>query len=149
MPEAVFINTRTPVTTAMPTKAFGSPSTCHAAIRDASSLDARLREACDAATAALNAMAAVHDGVADLKPDDPAREIAYRIVNRLQPAWRDDLRQAARIPAAGAGALRLKAHLLTTLVQFESDEADNEHPLLSLAASLAADVLHHTAHYPT
>jgi hypothetical protein len=112
-------------------------------------LDASLREACSAATAALNAMIAVHDGVAHLAPNDPARGIAYRIVNRLQPAWRDDLRQAARIPAAGASALRDKARLVNALAEFESDAADDEHPLSSLAASLAADVLKHTAQFPT
>jgi hypothetical protein len=149
MPEAVFTHTRIPSITAMPTN-LQRPLPTHISARNgASSQDASLREACGSATAALHAIAAVADSVADLKPDDPAHEAACRIVKRLQPKWQDDLRQAARIPAAGAGALRDKAHLLTALIEFQSDEVDDKHPLASLAASLAADVLHHTAQFPT
>ena len=139
MPQATPTHTRNPVAVAL------QPAACRLQApvdRDGLTYqDAILRDACRAAATTQKAMVAMSLSVADLAADDPVRGAANAAVARLRPQWAHEIQQASTVPAAGPSGLRDKAELLGTLIDRDEDGTVLGGPVLSLAASLAADVL--------
>ena len=95
------------------------------------------------------AMLALSTSVADLPPDDARHAAADAAIDVLKPAWQDQMKQAWSTPAIGSAGLHDKAALLDSLIDREDDGSCWGNPLLSLAASLAEDVLRQQASAPT
>jgi len=142
MPQATRIHTRNRASVLIH---FGGSCVPRAVIAPAavpSREDANLRENCRAATASLRAMTALSASVADLIQDDPLHLAACAAVDRLKPAWREQVEQASRMPAHSASGLYEKASLLDSLIERDDQNTALGGAALSVAASLAADVLH-------
>ena len=141
MPQATRIHTRNRASVLIH---FGGSCVPRAVIAPAavpSREDANLRENCRAATASLRAMTALSASVADLLQDDPRHRAATAAVDRLKPAWREQVEQASRMPSHSASGLYEKANLLESLIERDDQNTALGGPALSVAASLAADVL--------
>ncbi len=86
-------------------------------------------------------MMALSLSVADLPPADPRHAATGAAVARLRAQWADEMEQAWTVPAAGSAGLREKAGLLDGLIDRDADGSVPGSAALTLAASLAADVL--------
>jgi hypothetical protein len=86
-------------------------------------------------------MTALSASVADLIQDDPRHLAATAAVDRLKPAWREQVEQASRMAAHSGCGLYEKASLLDSLIERDDQNTALGGPALSVAASLAADVL--------
>ena len=139
MPQAIPPHTRNPLV-ALQVDATGWPSSPHA-VQPLSYQDAILREICRAAQITHRSMTALSLSVAELSPSDPRHEAVSAAVSRLQPVWHDEVEQAWSLPAGGLPGVRDKAELLNLLIDRDQDGSVPGSPVLSLAASLAADVL--------
>jgi len=140
MPQATNTHTPNPVVVALQVAASSlSPPPAGRFAR--SYQDAVLHDACRSALVTLQAMTTLSLSVADLRPDDPRHEVASAAIDRLRPAWMDQVEHAWTVPAAGPSGLRDKAELLDALIDRDEDGSAPASPALSLAASLATDIL--------
>ena len=144
MPQATRTNsytrTENPVVVALQVAASSLPPT-RTQVGALSYQDAILRDACRSAAVTFKAMDALALSVADLPPSDPRHAAADAAIERLRPLWTDQVEQARTVPAVGPSGLRDKAELLVWLIDLDEDGSVPGNPVLSLAASLAMDVL--------
>lgn len=102
---------------------------------------ATLEEACHTAVATEAAMTVLSASVAELAPSDPRHSAAYAALDLLKPRWREQLARACRLTAVEPGGLRVKASLLSSLIERDEQDAVVGGPVVQVAASLADDLL--------
>ena len=102
---------------------------------------ATLEEACHTAVATEAAMTVLSTSVAELAPSDPRHSAAYAALDLLKPRWREQLARACRLTATEPDGLRVKATLLSSLVERDETDAVVGGPVVQVAASLADDLL--------
>ena len=101
----------------------------------------QLEAACNKAVGINIALEETLKTVAELAPSRPETDAAYAVAERLRPAWRNSIDDAASMEALTGRDFCQKARLIQILV--ERDEQDNVvgSAPLRLAAALADDLL--------